>query len=71
MRLFSGGGGDSALELAVGHALVRRMSAGDVAEALRVYRPSAPVVAFGRRDTRLPGFGAAVRAARAAGFEPL
>ncbi len=40
-------------------------------EALRVYRPTAPVVVFGRRDTRLPGFGAAVRAARSAGFEPL
>jgi lipoate-protein ligase A len=40
-------------------------------EALRVYRPAAPVVVFGRRDTRLPGFGAAVGAARAAGFEPL
>ncbi|WP_405065137.1 lipoate--protein ligase [Kribbella sp. NBC_01510] len=71
MRLFSGGGGDRASELAVGHALVRRASAGEVEEALRVYRPSGPVVVFGRRDTRLPGFGAAVRAARAAGFEPL
>lgn len=40
-------------------------------EALRVYRPAAPVVVFGRRDTRLPGFAAAVRAARAAGFGPL
>ncbi len=36
-----------------------------------MYRPAAPVVVFGRRDTRLPGFEAAVRAARAAGFEPL
>ncbi|MGY4768649.1 lipoate--protein ligase family protein [Kribbella sp. CWNU-51] len=71
MRLFSGGGGDRASELAVGHALVRRVSAGELEEALRVYRPSGPVVVFGRRDTRLPGFGAAVRAARAAGFEPL
>jgi lipoate-protein ligase A len=64
-------GGDEAVELAVGHALVRRVSAGEVDEALRVYRPSGPAVVFGRRDTRLPGFGAAVRAARAAGFEPL
>jgi len=51
--------------------LVRRVSAGEVKEALRVYRPAAPVVVFGRRDTRLPGFGAAVGAARAAGFEAL
>ena len=72
MRVFSGEvDGDEAVELAVGHALVRRVSAGEVEEALRVYRPSGPVVVFGRRDTRLPGFGAAVRAARAAGFEPL
>ncbi|WP_329475001.1 lipoate--protein ligase [Kribbella sp. NBC_01484] len=72
MRIFSGGvDGDQAVELAFGHALVRRASAGEVEEALRVYRPSGPVVVFGRRDTRLPGFGAAVRAARAAGFEPL
>jgi lipoate-protein ligase A len=72
MRVFSGGvDGDEAVELAVGHALVRQVSAGEVDEALRVYRPSGPVVVFGRRDTRLPGFGAAVRAARATGFEPL
>jgi len=51
--------------------LVRRVSDGSLTEALRVYRPAAPVVVFGRRDTRLPGFAAAVRAARAAGFEPL
>jgi lipoate-protein ligase A len=69
--VFSGEVGDEGLELAVGHALVRRASSGEVMEALRVYRPGAPVVVFGRRDTRLPGFGAAVRAARAAGFEPL
>ena len=63
-------GGDQALELALAHALARR--AGAVAgEVLRVYRPSAPVVVFGRRDTRLPGFAAAVRAAEAAGFTPL
>ncbi|MDX6263671.1 MAG: octanoyl-[GcvH]:protein N-octanoyltransferase [Kribbellaceae bacterium] len=59
------------MELAVAHALVRRASTGEVNEALRIYRPSAPVVVFGRRDTRLPGFEAAVRSARAAGFEPL
>lgn len=59
------------MELAVAHALVRRASSGEVSEALRTYRPAAPVVVFGRRDTRLPGFDAAVRAARSAGFEPL
>ena len=71
MQLFSGATDDEALELAVAHALVRRASAGELTEALRIYRPAAPVVVFGRRDTRLPGFEVAVRAARAAGFEPL
>jgi octanoyl-[GcvH]:protein N-octanoyltransferase len=65
------GPGDEALELALAHALVRRASDGPVGEALRVYRPSSPVVVFGRRDTRLPGFPTAVEAAREAGFEPL
>ena len=63
-------GGDQALELAVAHALVRRASGGDLDEVIRVYRPSAPVAVFGRREVRLDGFPAAVRAARAAGFEP-
>ncbi|WBQ08219.1 lipoate--protein ligase family protein [Kribbella sp. CA-293567] len=71
MRFFSGAAGDEAMELALAHALVSRASTADVSEALRIYRPSAPVVVFGRRDTRLPGFGAAVQAARSAGFEPL
>ncbi|TDC24818.1 lipoate--protein ligase [Kribbella albertanoniae] len=62
---------EEALELAVAHALVRRASDGFVDEALRIYRPADPVVVFGRRDTRLPGFAAAVRTARDAGFEPL
>ncbi|MFI7067052.1 biotin/lipoate A/B protein ligase family protein [Kribbella sp. NPDC050124] len=71
MLVIGGGVDDAAVELAVGHALVRRVSAGEVMEALRVYRPASPVVVFGRRDTRLPGFGAATQAARAAGFVPL
>jgi octanoyl-[GcvH]:protein N-octanoyltransferase len=64
-------GGDEAIELAVAHAMVRRVSSGELSEAVRVYRPAAPVVVFGRRDTRLPGFEAAVRSARDAGFEPV
>ena len=61
-------GGDQALELATAHALVRRASRGEVGEVLRLHRPSAPVVVFGRRDTRLPGFAAAARSAEEAGF---
>ncbi|GAB7005447.1 hypothetical protein JCM18899A_29200 [Nocardioides sp. AN3] len=71
MRLHLGPTGNSeATELAIAHALVRRASAGEVSEALHVYRPSGPAVVFGRRDTRLPGFPDALRAARDAGFEP-
>jgi octanoyl-[GcvH]:protein N-octanoyltransferase len=40
-------------------------------EALRVYRPAAPVLVFGRRDTHHAGFEAAVGAAHSAGFQPL
>lgn len=62
---------DPAVELAVAGALVRRVSRGELPDTLRVYRPSRPVVVFGRRETRLPGWPEAVRRAREAGFEPL
>ncbi|GAB3026698.1 hypothetical protein GCM10011376_13380 [Nocardioides flavus (ex Wang et al. 2016)] len=62
-------GGDEATELAVAHALLRRSGDGEVDEALRIYTPSRPAVVFGRRDTRLPGFAAAVEASRSAGFD--
>lgn len=71
MRVFSGPVGEPAMELAVATALVRRASAGELAEALRIYRPAEPVLVFGRRDTRHPGFAAAVRAGRDAGFVPV
>jgi octanoyl-[GcvH]:protein N-octanoyltransferase len=57
-----------ALELAFAHALVRRASRGEVDEVLRVYRPAQPMVVFGRRDTRLPGFQDARAASQEAGF---
>jgi len=63
--------GEPALELALARALVMDARVGRVEETLRIYRPAAPVVVFGRRDTRVPGFGAAVDAARASGFEPV
>ena len=73
MRFLRGALVDSepALELALARALVMEARGGDVEESLRIYRPAVPVVVFGRRDTRLPGFRAAVDAARAAGFEPV
>jgi octanoyl-[GcvH]:protein N-octanoyltransferase len=59
-----------ALEVAVSHALVERVSAGELGAVLRIYRP-APTLAFGRLDRLRPGFGAAVAAAREHGFEPV
>jgi octanoyl-[GcvH]:protein N-octanoyltransferase len=56
-------------ELAVTHALLRQASAGDLVAAHRVHSPATPTVVFGRRDTRLPGFAAAVAAAREHGFD--
>ncbi|WP_427131226.1 lipoate--protein ligase family protein [Pseudarthrobacter sp. S9] len=50
--------------------LLQRVKAGDAGPTLRLYRP-APTVAFGQRDTHLPGFDAAARACRELGFEPL
>ena len=62
---------DQAREIAVGHALLRRISAGGSGPVLRVYRPARSVVAFSRRDSLLPGFDAALRAVRDAGFQPV
>lgn len=59
-----------ALEVAVSHALVERVSDGVLGPVLRVYRP-APTLAFGRLDALRPGFAAAAAAARAHGFEPV
>jgi lipoate-protein ligase A len=58
------------LEVSISHALVERVNEGARTSVLRLYRPS-PTVAFGRLDALRPGFGAAVAAARAHGFEPV
>lgn len=60
---------DEAGELAVTHAFLRRASQGHLTRVARIYSPAAPVVVFGRRDTRLPGFRAAVQGARDSGFD--
>jgi octanoyl-[GcvH]:protein N-octanoyltransferase len=61
---------EAAWDMAVSHALLRRVAAGELPPTLRLYRP-ARAVAFGRLDALRPGFGAAVEAARARGFEPV
>lgn len=43
---------------------------GRLGPTLRLYRPQ-PTVAFGQRDTRLPGFDQAAELCRQQGFEPL
>ena len=50
--------------------LLRKVKTGEVGPTLRLYRP-VPTVAFGQRDTHLPGFDAAAQACRELGFEPL
>ena len=59
-----------AFDLALAHALVRQCADGTRRSTLRIYRPRRSMVVFGRRDTRLPGYPDAVRAAREEGFAP-
>jgi octanoyl-[GcvH]:protein N-octanoyltransferase len=59
---------DPALDTAVSRALMLRVAAGELGETLRIARPGA-FVAFAKRDAVTEGYGEAVAAARAAGFE--
>ncbi|MGZ4351897.1 MAG: lipoyl protein ligase domain-containing protein, partial [Solirubrobacteraceae bacterium] len=63
-------GDDPALDLALAPALLARVAAGRRRSLVRVYRPW-PTVAFGRRDSFLPGFAQAAAAAERHGFEPV
>ena len=63
--------GDSALDVAIAHALLRQASRGERGETLRVYRPAAATVAFGRSDVRRAGMPQAVAACHDAGFVPV
>ncbi|VXB39761.1 Lipoate-protein ligase A [Arthrobacter sp. 9AX] len=60
----------AARDLEFGLELLTKARTGGIGPTLRLYRP-APTVAFGQRDTRLPGFHAAEQACRDNGFEPL
>jgi lipoate-protein ligase A len=59
-----------ALDVAVSHALLRRVARGEIETTVRLYRP-APTLAFGRLDALRPGFAEAGDAARDAGFQPI
>lgn len=62
--------GSGALDVAVAHALLQRVSRGQAPSTLRLHR-SGPTVAFGRLDALRPGFADAAAAARDHGFEPV
>lgn len=57
-----------ALDVALSHSILDAVSAGELGPTLRLHAPGA-VVAFGRADRVTAGYPAAVRAARAHGFE--
>lgn len=55
---------------AISRVLLERVAAGQEGETIRLSRPGR-VVAFGRQDVVGPGYAAAVRAAREAGYEAM
>ena len=57
-----------ALDTAVSRSLLLSVAGGREPETLRLHRTSA-IVAFGRQDSRSPGYADAVQAARENGFE--
>ena len=59
-----------ALDIAISHALLTRVAAGELEATLRLYRPG-PTLAFGRLDALRPGFRRAGAAGREHGFEPV
>lgn len=59
-----------AWEIAISHALLRRVAAREVPPVVRIYRPT-PTLAFGRLDQVAAGFPSAVREARSRAFEPV
>lgn len=56
------------LDVAISHSILSAVSGGEIGPMLRLHVPGA-LVAFGRADRVTPGYPAAVRAARAHGFE--
>jgi octanoyl-[GcvH]:protein N-octanoyltransferase len=60
----------AARDTAVSHAILRRVSNGELPETIRLHRPSA-IVAFGPVDRHAAEFREAVAAARALGYEAI
>jgi lipoate-protein ligase A len=63
-------GGPPALELALSMVMLEAVARAEHGPVLRCYCPPA-TVAFGRRDSFLPGFAAAARLAEGHGFAPV
>lgn len=59
-----------ALDVALSHAILGAVSAGQMGATLRLHVPG-PILAFGRADRVTPGYAGAVRAAIAHGFVPV
>jgi lipoate-protein ligase A len=59
-----------AFDIAISGALLARVARGELAAAVRLYRPG-PTMAFGRLDALRPGFATASAAARAHAYEPI
>ena len=71
MDLLEGSAGDDpVLDVSLPHALLGLVARGLRGPVLRVYRPRA-TVAFGRRDSFLPGFASAAAVARRRGYAPV
>ena len=58
------------LDTGVSHALLERVSAGELPESFRIYQPTR-VVAFGKQDRLATGFDRAVQITRDHGFDPI
>jgi lipoate-protein ligase A len=58
------------LDTGMSHALLERVSAGELPESFRIYQPTR-VVAFGKQDRLANGFSLAVQIARDRGFDPI
>ena len=58
------------LDTGVSHALLERVSAGELPETFRLYQPTR-VVAFGKQDRLAVGFDRAVQITRDRGFDPV
>lgn len=56
--------------MAISHSILSAVSAGEIGPTLRLH-VAGPMVAFGRADRVTAGYQAAVRAARAHGFDPV